>query len=187
MSDDYERLREKVDALAAAVAEHAGAELTCRAGCAGCCRVELGVSEVEAAAVGAALDALPEAARARIAGRAADADASEGEPRCVMLEDDDRCAIHPARPLVCRTQGLPLLYPEGFVPEGAVRLRTTRGDVTVCPLNYTGRAPVVAELVDAERIDTLLALVARVDAERRGRAPGGRVPLRALASGVRVG
>lgn len=176
MSNDYARLVAKVDALSAGIGATAASELACRAGCASCCMVELGVVAVEADRIREALAHLPAEARAAIRERA---DAPEG--RCVMLDDDDRCAIHPARPLVCRTQGLPLLYPEGFVPEEAVLARTQRGAVTVCPLNFRTRRPEPSEIVDAERLDVMLGLIDRLEAERSGEPAGRRFRLRDLA------
>lgn len=183
MTTDYDRLVAKVDALCATIEARCVDALACRGGCAGCCQVELTVARVEALAVVQALESLPPVSRAGIAARAAEPPG--GTPRCVMLDEHDLCAIHPARPLVCRTQGLPLLYPSGLVPAEAVKLRTNRGEVTVCPLNFRERDPEAPELVDAERIDTLLALVDRLAAERDGTMVGKRFSLRALAAGER--
>jgi hypothetical protein len=179
MSEDYRRLVSKVDAACAAITERRAPDLTCHAGCAGCCHVELTIADVEARVVELYARGLDPARRARLAERAA----LPVEPggRCVMLEDDDRCAVHPARPLVCRTQGLPLLYPAGVVPVSAIRLRTSAGDVTVCPLNFATQAPGVADLVDAGHVDTVLALVDRLDAEARGTPIGARTSLRDVA------
>ena len=179
MSADYERLVLKVDSTTAAVAERRAGDLSCRAGCAGCCHVELTLARVEAESVARAFASLD--ASARDAARARAEAASDG--RCVMLDADDRCLVHAARPLVCRTQGLPLLYPEGVIPVDAVLLRTSRGDVTVCPLNFTDARPEAEDLVDAARIDTMLALVDRLDSESRGETIGERVAMRAIALG----
>ena len=67
--------------------------------------------------------------------------------------------IYAHRPLVCRTQGFALRYPAGFIPEAAVRARTNTGDVTHCPLNFTHAAPASPDVLDAERVDQLLAVV----------------------------
>ena len=97
-----------------------------------------------------------------------------------MLGDTGQCVVYEQRPLVCRTQGHALRYPAGFVPEGAVRARAVRvspaggparletheqdgggasGEITFCPLNYTAKPPEAADVLDAERVDQLLALV----------------------------
>lgn len=160
MTDDYRRLRDRVDAFAAAVASRRHDDMRCGPGCAACCEAHLAVSAIEAVQVVAALEALDperrEAVRAR-AGREA-----AGDPRCVMLDDDGLCAVYEARPLVCRTQGLPLLYPPGFVPAEAVLGRTPKGDVTCCPLNFTGSPPAAEDVLDMGHVDTMLALIGRL-------------------------
>lgn len=175
---EYAALREKVDAFTRETEARRHADLACRAGCAACCHVSLEVSDVEAAAVREAVLALDEAARARLAERAS-RDREEGGP-CVMLEDE-RCVIYAARPLVCRTQGHALRYPSGTLPRGAARATSGAGDVTWCPLNYSERAPSAADVLDAERVDVLLALVNRRATDR----PLARTSLALLARGER--
>lgn len=175
---DYVAVRDKVDAFAGAVSERRRGDLACRAGCTACCSVRLEVSDVEADAVREAIERLDGALRARLAERAAH-EPEDGAP-CVMLEDG-RCVIYEARPLVCRTQGHALRYPAGTLPEEAIRARAPAGEVTWCPLNYTERAPGAADVLDAERVDVLLALVNRRASDR----PLERTPLTVLARGER--
>ena len=152
MSAEYRALVEKVDAFAAEAA--ARADLRCRAGCSSCCHVELELCDVEAAVIEVAIRGLPEARRRALRGR----------PRsdaCPLLDDEGRCEVYEARPLVCRTQGLALRYPAGTVPVEAVMGRAGDAEVTWCPLNFTERGPGPAEVLDAERVDVMLALVNR--------------------------
>lgn len=173
---EYDALLRKVDAATAALEARCRAELCCRSGCAGCCHVDLSISPVEAAALRRFLATLPAPARERLRARRPPSD------RCVMLEDDDTCAVYAARPLVCRTQGLALRYPAGLIPAQAVRLRVSGGDVACCPLNFARRPPTPAEVLDAGRVDELLALVNRRHAERNALDPLGRETLRSLAA-----
>lgn len=175
---EYEALRDKVDAFTRETEARRREDLACRAGCAACCHVDLEVSDVEAAAVREAVVALEEPARARLSERASRR-REPGGP-CVMLEDG-RCVIYAARPLVCRTQGHALRYPAGTLPEGAVRAGASAGEVTWCPLNYAERAPGAEDVLDAERVDVLLALVNRRATDR----PLARTSLAALARGER--
>jgi uncharacterized protein len=186
---EYRALRSKVDAFAAAVHTRRAADLACRRGCAGCCHVELTVSSVEAAAIAEHFDTLPEAARTRLRARsAAAAPPAPVTPRCVMLDEQDQCAIYAARPLICRTQGLPLSYPRDLVPAEAVLGRLARrGDatqderaLTCCPLNFTARPPQAADVLDAERVDALLALVNQRYVAGNGQLPLTRWPLAAI-------
>ncbi len=173
----YTQLVSKVDAFSAGVHEGRAADMRCAPGCSACCHVELTVCGVEAEEVARGLAELPETARARLAERARAAPAYGGA--CVMLEDD-RCLVYARRPLVCRTQGLALAYPPGFVPEAAVRAKDARGhDITWCPLNFQDAPPQPREVLDAGRLDETLAVVERL----RGDGGGGRarVSLRELA------
>jgi hypothetical protein len=169
----YVALRKKVDAFSDDVMHRRAADLACRSGCAGCCHVELSVNAVEAAAIRDYLSQLSAADRAALRqALSAIAPPSPGAPpRCAMLRDDDTCAIYPARPLVCRSQGLPLLYPAEIVPEAARRGRSADGRaLTICPLNFTNpdAGPERQDILDAERVDVLLSLITRQFAAAAG-------------------
>jgi Fe-S-cluster containining protein len=171
MSSEYQALRAKVDAFAQATAERRQADMACRAGCESCCHTWLTVSPVEAAEIREAIARLSPERRAQLAERGRRELAREAgrsaasEPRCAMLESSGECCVYEQRPLVCRTQGHALRYPPGFVPEAAVRARTrggasaAAGEITYCPLNYTAAPPLAADVLDAERVDQLLAVV----------------------------
>jgi len=179
MASDYDRLVEKVDSLSAVLTVRLRDELACAPGCASCCHVELTVAAVEADAIRRELDRLPEAARRAIAERADEPPTPGG--RCVMLDDASLCSIFPSRPLVCRTQGLPLLYPADFVPADAILVSTPRGAITACPLNFRTRTPSLEDAVDAARVDAMLALVDRLEGERSGTPERPRIGMRELA------
>jgi Fe-S-cluster containining protein len=141
---------------------------------------------VEASQIRAGLAAFSPRARAELAERGRREQGHEAEgatsARCAMLETDGRCAIYAHRPLVCRTQGHALRYPVGFVPEAAVRTRTSSGDVTYCPLNFTRAAPKAEDVLDAERVDQILAVVGQRFALAHGHEPGVRIAISALAA-----
>lgn len=168
-SPEYEALRDKVDRFAARVG--AREDLSCHAGCSACCRVELELCEVEAEALRMALRELPEPERAALRSRLEQTDA------CALLDESGQCSAYEARPLVCRTQGLALRYPAGTVPVEAVMASAAGGaEVTWCPLNFADGPPAPEEVLDAERVDVMLALINR----RVARDPLRRTPLRAL-------
>ena len=54
------------------------------------------------------------------------------------------------------------------------------GELTWCPLNFTGRPPAPADVLDAGRVDEVLALINRRFAARAGLDPLARTPIRAL-------
>jgi uncharacterized protein len=202
--DAYRALRERVDAFETAAFER-GADLQCRAGCEACCHVELEVSPLEASFVVARLRELDTDALDALAQRL---DAPDDD-RCVMLDDDGRCRVYEARPLVCRSQGLALAYPPGFLPleavfarlggaddddepEGAASEGGGAGDgssdenekhLTWCPLNFTERPPSLPDVLDAGRLDEALALLNRAFVGAGD--PLERVALRDLVSDAR--
>ena len=126
---DYPKLVEQVDDLTARLRVRYHNHLVCQAGCSGCCQHHLAVFPVEAASLKDALRALPVVLRMRLRQQALDTQAREAADRdaaCPLLVED-RCAVYAKRPLICRTQGLPLLYAsEDGEPE-----------VDFCPLNFT--------------------------------------------------
>ncbi len=117
------------ESLAAVAAE--GRSISCKAGCGACCRMFVPISDVEAHALAALVERMPEPRRATIKQRFADAENRLADWRpldtliqrsataiaadhdqmladyfrlgiaCPFLEDES-CSIHPDRPLVCR-------------------------------------------------------------------------------------
>jgi Fe-S-cluster containining protein len=116
----YSELVRETDRMVTQLARRYHRHVLCRAGCSPCCRHDLSVFAVEAEAVRRALSALPEATCAVLSRQA------EAEPASCPLLVDDRCAIYDARPLICRTQGLPLL----------IEADDGRQEVDFCPLNF---------------------------------------------------
>jgi uncharacterized protein len=166
----------KIDAFDTNVRARRAADMKCRAGCSACCGEQLTVCDVEAALVREGLAALDAAARDRLADRLEVL--APGSP-CVLLEGDGRCSVYASRPLVCRTQGLPLRYPEGLIPAEAIfsRARGKTDVLTWCPLNFVEGAPAAEDVLDAERVDTMVALSNR----EAGGDPARRTALAELA------
>jgi len=175
----HRALLAKVDAFERAARERRAASMACRAGCGACCETKLTVCDVEADVVREGLGALEPEVRRRVAARA-----GRSADRCVMLEEDGRCAIYASRPLVCRTQGLALRYPDGTIPVEAVfaRARGSSDALTWCPLNFTDAPPRPEDVLDAERVDAMLALSNR----QAGGDPERRTSLDSLAGEAHV-
>jgi Fe-S-cluster containining protein len=165
---EYDELVRRVDALAAQIALRRAGDLACGRGCTACCRVQLSLSPVEADEVRAALAGLSEDTRERLRARARELAAGGDLPRdtaCVMLDEDGGCAIYASRPLVCRTQGHALRYPAGSLPDDSVFATGGGGEITWCPLNYTAELPRSEDVLEAERIDEVLATINLLAAE----------------------
>jgi Fe-S-cluster containining protein len=169
--------------------------MACRAGCDSCCHVWLSVSPVEAAAMAEAVGRMSVETRAELKmrgerelsreARSLESRGSREEqdsPRCAMLDDAGHCVVYESRPLVCRTQGHALRYPEGFVPEASVRARARGGEITYCPLNYRGQPPTSPDVLDAERVDQLLAVVNLRFARAEGVDPEQRTGISEIAA-----
>ena len=154
----YRDLTARVDAFVARVAERHPDDLRCAAGCDGCCRTRLTITAVEAVAIETWAATQPHTTTATIA---AAARAATDVTRCAALDDAGRCRIYAARPLVCRSHGVP------------IRLRDARGlpVVTSCELNFTARGPAAADadcVLDQELVSTTLGLIDRAAADPAG-------------------
>lgn len=159
----YQALAAKVDDFFARVAARHAADLRCRPGCATCCVPGLTVTGVEAAAIVAHIGALDATARAALAppGPAGG---------CVALDAAGSCRIYGARPLVCRSHGVPIRLPrEGGLPV-----------IQACELNFTARGPAVADpdcVLDQTTLSATLLAIDRLHAAEQGADPGARQDL----------
>ena len=141
---NYLELRARVDILCWQIGEKFDAHLACRAGCDGCCR-HISLFWVEAAALAQALGELPAGEAARIRSRAAGV--SPDSP-CPLLENG-RCLLYAARPIICRTHGLPLLA-----------VQNGNRTVDFCPLNFRGIDSLPGSaVIDLDRLNTALATI----------------------------
>ena len=131
---------------------------------------------VEADAVRSAVGTLPEPVRVQLQRQADDVlrrEANGDSVACPMLIDD-RCAIYESRPLICRTQGLPLL----------IEAEDGLAEVDFCPLNFTAENALddldEDHLVPLDDLNLKLALVNLQHCREQGisdEAGGQRVPM----------
>lgn len=112
---DYFSLIEDVDTQVAMLSSHLRPHLRCAPGCSSCCR-SFSVAPIEAALIGAQMDPV-----------SMEPGSGKTTNTCRFLIND-LCSIYVHRPLICRTQGLPI----GYVDEMNERI-----DVSVCPLNFS--------------------------------------------------
>lgn len=203
--DALAALQENATAFFSRLEAAHGERMSCRKGCSACCHVDLSVLESEAARIvawamtldlplGTALtDALGRAARESMArGPGIDAAGNVRAP-CVFLLDD-ACAVYPARPVICRTQGAALQWRN---KDPKKERNAVEVFVDACPLNFDGgrSLPSAAEWLDLDRLGVLQGLAERQfhAARAEGGAteettflwkkdPDGRVPLREIAT-----
>jgi Fe-S-cluster containining protein len=144
-----------VDELTARLQTRYSKHLVCRAGCSGCCHHHLSVFAVEADEIRRAIEAASDQTRARIEAQARaviEREALGEEVACPLLLDD-RCSIYESRPLICRTQGLPLL----------IEAEDGEQEVDFCPLNFAEASAVddlsEERLIPLDALNLRLALV----------------------------
>jgi hypothetical protein len=171
----YRELCAKVDAFFARVHARHGDQMACRAGCDACCRTRLSVTRVEADEIRDAMAALPGEVARRLAARA-EADAAD---RCPALEDDGRCAVYAARPLVCRSHGVP------------IKMRTP-GQLPVlgcCEKNFVAAGPAGADadcVLDQTTLSITLGAIAAAHARELGDTADARITLAHLLRGGKI-
>jgi Fe-S-cluster containining protein len=142
-----EALRARVDVFFVRVKDAHPGQMQCRRGCSACCQRDLRILPVEWEPLAAAVLAL--APEDHVAIRAAiDAGPRRGD-QCVLLADDGSCRAFDARPLVCRSHGLP------------VRLGAER---TSCQLNFLGTLSSLpdADVLDQTQLSVTLGLIDRL-------------------------
>lgn len=142
--DNYKTLVARIDALCKAIQDSLGERITCSEGCSSCCTA-ITIFPVEAAALQAALDELPEQEAQEILRQIGRHGNSE---RCPLLHNH-RCLLYSTRPIICRTHGLPIIYTE----EG---LRKS----DCCPLNMKETESISgASVIDLDKLNPLLVAV----------------------------
>jgi len=100
---NYHSLLNRVDQLCRKITEQFSEQISCRAGCSGCCR-HLSLFPVETANLVLAVKNLPAEIKAILSGRIQWPENSS----CPLLLDDC-CTVYHSRPIICRTHGLPLV------------------------------------------------------------------------------
>jgi len=117
----------------------------CREGCDACCHARFGVFELEAVPIRERLARMAKEdpqLRARVRAQADDLPHAN---RCALLVDG-RCSVYDERPLICRSQGLPLLADD---------------QVDWCPLNFTEEAPPRESVLSLDALNAPLVALAR--------------------------
>jgi len=141
-----EELARKVDAFFARVSVRHATDMQCATGCSDCCHVRLSVTAAEAAAIRGHVTTWSPAQRRDLAS-AGPAD------RCAALDPAGRCKIYEARPLVCRSHGVPIRMRAGGLPV-----------IHACHRNFTHTQPDPDCVLDQETLSALLLAVNAADA-----------------------
>lgn len=149
------RLRAQADALFDRTQAAYRDQMQCRPGCFGCCQGGLSLTQVEAHTLREGLRALDAPARADLRAHVQSYVRDNNKTYCALLVEG-QCGLYAARPLICRTHGMPLRF-------------TDESDdvfVDVCPLNFT--EPDALEnvepsyMLDLDHLNTALVMIDRL-------------------------
>ena len=146
--EEYLVLRDKVDAQFEKLFSKHRTHMNCELGCHQCCVPDLTVTRLEADMIRSYLKAYPE--RVERLKEIQKQRPHRGQ-RCEMLNADGQCVIYEARPLVCRSHGVPLL----------VQIDEKREGLDACPLNFSEGMSMldVGDWIHLETLHTMLALI----------------------------
>jgi uncharacterized protein len=153
----------KVDEFFARVHARHPRDMQCESGCSDCCVVRLTITKVEADAIRDLVAGWPTDQRAVLA-----ANAAASTTACAALDPAGRCLIYDARPIVCRSHGVPV----------RMRMPGSLPVVEACHRNFTAHGPAAAEPSCILDQTTLSALVLAADRESGG--DGSRIELAKL-------
>ena len=129
--EQYQRLQARVDAFGQTIGQRYPMQITCHAGCDGCCYQQFTVFPVEAHHLMQAVTRLALEARQRLLARLQQDDPwriIDTPTPCVLLEQG-RCSLYEHRPLICRIHGFPIA--------STMIERSDGGQRDCCPLNFT--------------------------------------------------
>jgi uncharacterized protein len=150
MSQVYEKYRQlvaRIEAFGQAIQQRYPGQVTCHAGCDGCCYQQFTVFPVEAYHLRQTVAGLASDTRQHLRQRfAAPSDPwqilGQHQP-CVLLEHG-RCLLYEGRPLICRLHGYPLYSAMIERPDGSQR--------DCCPLNFSA---VALDTIEAQAVFNL--------------------------------
>ena len=125
----YREFTGLVDGLCADLSDRYRDRMACRLGCSECCTA-ITVQPIEAAAI---------ADWTAASGQPIEPARADGQESCAFLRGG-ACAVYAARPLICRTHGLPLLYLiEEYELDGRpAAAESPEWRIAWCELNFTG-------------------------------------------------
>ncbi len=126
------------------VANKYQSEVTCKSGCSKCCYTDISIFEVESKQIEHWFAALDSSSKEVLKENWKSHSIKEA---CVFLHED-KCSIYPVRPIICRTQGLPLHIVQDDL-------------LDFCDLNFKNQKPSKEDWLNLDRLNTLLTLAAK--------------------------
>jgi Fe-S-cluster containining protein len=136
----YKELLNTIDTHFEKVLQLQKDDIHCSKGCTSCCISELTVCSIEAHYM-----------KMAVPHKTLNA-SNANESSCIFLTDSE-CSIYEYRPIVCRTQGLPLLY------EG--EKDNQEKELSVCEKNFHANI-ISGTILDMEKINTALIMINKI-------------------------
>ena len=143
MSNPIVTLQENASGFFEKIALKHSDKMECKKGCSKCCKTDISIFEIEAERIEEWFHAQEITEQGRLLELWSTPNV---EGYCTFLYND-QCSIYEPRPLICRTQGLPL-----FVKSENI--------LDYCPLNFKAGDPPKEDWLNLERMNTLLAFAA---------------------------
>lgn len=171
----YKKLLEKIDQHVESVRNRNPGAFACKLGCADCCVDGINVCRIEY-----------ENIREHLKSSAINFQPSAKKDKCPFLNDEDLCSIYPARPIVCRLWGAPILFGPGEDPlpnanEISKRITADKGVLTCCNKNFTEDSALekikTEDIINLDLVLTTLAAINHVYCKELGFDPTERFKL----------
>ena len=131
------------------------AQYQCKNGCSRCCHTDISVFEIEKTNLLLWFQSLSSAQKHELNGKW---NLPRAEGACAFLRNDS-CTVYEARPLICRTQGLAMLFNEDEQPF-----------LDICPLNESALEDIEEnEILNLDLLNNILAQMEQQDAKNTDR------------------
>lgn len=143
MKKPIETLQENASGFFDKVIEKNSSQMECKAGCSKCCYTDISVFDIEADLVRDWFDQKTPEHKVEIKTLWAN---KVQDGACQFLYDE-KCSIYEVRPIICRTQGLPLHL-------------TKENILDYCPKNFKDSEPEKTDWLNLDRLNTLLSFAA---------------------------
>lgn len=175
----FAELVTKVDDFFDRVHARHRARMHCAKGCSDCCHARLSVTLLEAAALAQCVSELPAEQREALADWAA----RDDDSACAALAESGDCLVYAARPLICRSHGVPIRYGRQMM-QGEKPANVRLPVVTACFKNFGGGNDFSTvednEVLDQTTVSATLGALDAAFADECGAPRGTRIDLAAL-------
>lgn len=147
---DIQALYSKIDEFQNQQREQLKARYQCKNGCSRCCHTDISVFEIEKNNIALWFESLSVEQKNELKMKW---EQPRTEGACAFLRNDS-CTIYEARPLICRTQGLAMLFQEDEQPY-----------LDICPLNESALEDIEEnEILNLDLLNSILAQLEQKDA-----------------------